>query len=243
MRIAVTGATGMVGGQVVAAALAAGHQVLAIARPDADRRRTRLTVGSHSVPVATVTLTDPTGLREALDGCDALVHCAAVYAFGDARAAEVGQVNADGTRAVLEAAAAAGVTRAVVTLVGHAGIQPAPPRPLRTRHPRVRTGAGLLRKQGRPGGRRPGDRASPRPRGRPGAPDRRARRAVHAPGPEQRHRAALPAGPDPQHLPRWLQRRRRPRCRRRSPPPSGARRPRRALPARRRGPSGACSTC
>ena len=115
MRIAVTGATGMVGGQVVAAALAAGHQVLAIARPDADRRRTRLTLGSHSVPVATVTLTDPTGLREALDGCDALVHCAAVYAFGDARAAEVGQVNAAGTRTVLEAAAAAGVTRAVVT--------------------------------------------------------------------------------------------------------------------------------
>ncbi len=115
MRVAVTGATGMVGGQVVTAALAAGHEVLAVARPDADRHRTRLAVGSHSVPLATVTLTDPAGLREAFEGCDALVHCAAVYAFGGARAAEVGRVNADGTRTVLEAASAAGVSRAVVT--------------------------------------------------------------------------------------------------------------------------------
>jgi dihydroflavonol-4-reductase len=50
-----------------------------------------------------------------LRGCDALVHCAAVYAFGAARAAEVDRVNTEGTRTVLEAAAAAGLTRAVVT--------------------------------------------------------------------------------------------------------------------------------
>jgi dihydroflavonol-4-reductase len=51
----------------------------------------------------------------ALRGVDALVHCAAVYAYGSDRADEVAQVNVAGTRAVLEAAAAAGVGRAVVT--------------------------------------------------------------------------------------------------------------------------------
>lgn len=115
MRLAVTGATGMVGGQVVAAATAAGHDVLAVTRPGPDRPRTEVTIVGHAIPMATAALTDPTALRRALKGCDALIHCAAVYAFGERRAAEVDRVNTDGTQAVLEAAAAAGVSRAVVT--------------------------------------------------------------------------------------------------------------------------------
>ena len=115
MRIAVTGATGMVGGQVLSAALAAGHEVLAITRPDPGYRDTTLRLGAHTVSRAAAALTDSASLTQALQGCDALVHCAAVYAFGAARAAEVEQVNTDGTRTVLEAAAAAGVARAVVT--------------------------------------------------------------------------------------------------------------------------------
>lgn len=115
MKVAVTGATGMVGGQVVCAALAAGHEVLAITRPSPEQRGTRLRLGGRTVGRAAVALTDAAALTAALRGTDALVHCAAVYAFGAARAAEVDQVNIDGTRAVLEAAAAAGVSRAVVT--------------------------------------------------------------------------------------------------------------------------------
>jgi dihydroflavonol-4-reductase len=115
VKIAVTGATGMVGGQVVRAALAAGHEVLALARPDPERRDSTLRVGGHDVPWAAAALTDGVSLTGALRGCDGLVHCAAVYAFGAARAAEVEQVNTDGTRAVIEAAAAAGVSRVVVT--------------------------------------------------------------------------------------------------------------------------------
>jgi dihydroflavonol-4-reductase len=115
VRVAVTGATGLVGGQVVAAALDAGHEVRAVTRPDPARREGEVRIGRHSVPAATAALTNPTALRAAMKGCDAVVHCAAVYAFGAARAAEVDQVNIDGTQGVLEAAAAAGVSRAVVT--------------------------------------------------------------------------------------------------------------------------------
>ena len=115
MRIAVTGSTGMVGGQVVAAALTAGHDVVAIVRPDPDRPTTVVRIGGETVAATTAALTDAAALRTALRGCDALVHCAAVYAFGAARAAEVDRVNTEGTRTVLEAAAAAGVSRAVVT--------------------------------------------------------------------------------------------------------------------------------
>ena len=115
MRIAVTGATGMVGGQVASAALAAGHEVLAVTRPDPHRPGATLRIGAHTVPRAPAALTDGDSLARALRGCDGLVHCAAVYAFGSARAGEVEQVNTEGTRAVLEAAAAAGVSRVVVT--------------------------------------------------------------------------------------------------------------------------------
>lgn len=115
MKVAVTGATGMVGGQVASAALAAGHEVLAVTRPDPERREATLRIGGHPVSRAAAALTDSASLTRALRGCDGLVHCAAVYAFGAARAGEVEQVNAEGTRAVLEAAAAAGISRVVVT--------------------------------------------------------------------------------------------------------------------------------
>ncbi len=115
MRVAVTGATGLVGGQVARAALEAGHEVLAVARPETVARRTVLPLGAHSVPIAGATLTDRGSMTQALTGCDALVHCAAVYAFGDERADEVDRVNAGGTTVVLEAAADAGLRRVVVT--------------------------------------------------------------------------------------------------------------------------------
>ena len=115
MWIGVSGATGLVGGQVAGAALASGHDVVALTRPDPERRGSTLRIGGHDVPREAAALTDTTSLARALRGCDALVHCAAVYAFGSARAAEVDQVNTDGTRTVIEAAAAAGVSRVVVT--------------------------------------------------------------------------------------------------------------------------------
>ncbi|GAB3073465.1 NAD-dependent epimerase/dehydratase family protein [Pedococcus soli] len=115
MRVAVTGATGLVGGRVVEAARAAGHDVVAVTRPSSGDPGAPLLVGGLPVPRRTADLTDQGALVAALEGCDGLVHCAAVYAFGAARAQEVSRVNGDGTRSVLAAAARARVRRAVVT--------------------------------------------------------------------------------------------------------------------------------
>lgn len=109
MKVAVTGATGLVGGQVVAAALADGHDVRAVGR---DGARTPSTAGVEHVRAG---LGDVDALVRALRGADAAVHCAAVYAFGAGRAAEVDRVNTEGTRCLVEAAARAGVGRVVVT--------------------------------------------------------------------------------------------------------------------------------
>jgi dihydroflavonol-4-reductase len=111
MRVAVTGATGLVGGWVARAALDAGHDVVAVTREGAEP----VVVGATALESRPAGLEDRAALGDALRGCDGLVHCAAVYAYGGHRAEEVERVNAAGTGTVLDAAADAGVRRVVVT--------------------------------------------------------------------------------------------------------------------------------
>jgi dihydroflavonol-4-reductase len=113
MRVAVTGATGLVGHHVAAAALTGGHEVVAVTRP--GRRLPQRLLALGDVAQARASRTAPVSLARAFEGVDALVHCAAVYSYDAAATAELAEVNVAGTRAVLEAAAAAGITRAVVT--------------------------------------------------------------------------------------------------------------------------------
>ncbi len=110
MKIAVTGASGLVGGQVVRAAVADGHEVTAIVRSTGSPQL-------HGLDIRQVRagLMDARRMLGALQGAEGLVHCAAVYAFGADRADEVERVNAAGTRAVIQSAAAAGVGQVVVT--------------------------------------------------------------------------------------------------------------------------------
>lgn len=92
MRVYVTGATGFVGGHVAAALREQGADVV-------DER---------------VDLLDRPGLERAMDGCDAVVHVAALYSY-DAQERDFQRVNVGGTRTVLETAERAGVERVVVT--------------------------------------------------------------------------------------------------------------------------------
>jgi uncharacterized protein YbjT (DUF2867 family) len=90
-RIAVTGATGFVGRRVVKGLEAAGHEVVSLSR------RTGTDLASP----------DPEALRDALEGCSAVIHCAGINR-------EIGSQTYDaihvrGTQALVEAARAAGV--------------------------------------------------------------------------------------------------------------------------------------
>ena len=105
MKVYVTGATGFVGSHVARELREHGADVT-------DER---------------VDLLDPAGLEQAVAGCDAVVHVAALYSYqADSRRIE--RVNVEGTRNLLEACARRGVRRLVHTsTAGTCG--PVPGRP------------------------------------------------------------------------------------------------------------------
>ena len=90
-RIAVTGGTGFVGRHVVQRLELAGHEAVSLSR------RTGTDLGSP----------DPAALREALRGCDAVVHCAGINREVGTQTYDA--VHVRGTRALIDASRAAGV--------------------------------------------------------------------------------------------------------------------------------------
>jgi dihydroflavonol-4-reductase len=121
VRALVTGASGFIGSHVVAALAAAGAEVRAFdARPPAaagggEEPRDSGAVRDLLAHAVVGDVRDLDALARAMRGCDAVFHLAAIYSYSRARAREMHVVNVDGTRAVLEAAARAGVRRVVHT--------------------------------------------------------------------------------------------------------------------------------
>ena len=92
MRVYVTGASGFIGGHVARELRASGVEV-----------------GDEWID-----LSDRDRLREAIRGCDAVFHLAALYSY-DAPAAEHERVNVEGTRTIVELCRELGVRRLVHT--------------------------------------------------------------------------------------------------------------------------------
>jgi nucleoside-diphosphate-sugar epimerase len=114
MKVFVTGGTGAIGGHAVSALVSAGHTVTALARtPD----KAAALAARGATPVS-VSLFDPTALATSFAGHDAVVNLAsampstALFVFRSAwRATE--RVRTEGSAAVADAVAAAGVERVV----------------------------------------------------------------------------------------------------------------------------------
>jgi dihydroflavonol-4-reductase len=107
-EVFLTGATGFVGGHVLEALQRDGYSVRALVRPGAPPLGgvERTVVGD---------LRRPGELVAAMRGCRYLVHVAALYSFTPSDRAALREVNVQGTAGILEAAALAGVEKAVVT--------------------------------------------------------------------------------------------------------------------------------
>ena len=103
MRLAVTGATGFVGGHLLDAAGKVGHSIAALARcPQLPREGVDWIAGS---------LDDRAALDRLVESADAVIHVAGVVNAPDAAGFEAG--NVIGTGAVLAAAEQAGIARFV----------------------------------------------------------------------------------------------------------------------------------
>lgn len=109
MRVLITGATGYLGAHVAARLQASGHAVVALARPG---RGTSVPAGC--LPVEGDIL-DPASLDRALDGCDALVHMAALVKMWVKDRRDFDRVNVEGVAAILAAARRRGVRRILYT--------------------------------------------------------------------------------------------------------------------------------
>ena len=122
MKAFITGATGFVGANVVRALLSSGFEVRALARKGADTRN----IDGLALEKVEGDLSDKDLLTEALGGCDALFHVAALYSLWRADKDAIYKTNVEGTCNILDAAAAAGVARVVYTSsVAAIGVPPA----------------------------------------------------------------------------------------------------------------------
>jgi dihydroflavonol-4-reductase len=107
----VTGASGFVGSAVARHLVARGWRVRVLLRPESDRRN----VEGLAVETAYGALEDGASLNAALAGCSHLFHIAADYRLWVPDRAAMFRANVEGTRQLMESAAAAGLARIVYT--------------------------------------------------------------------------------------------------------------------------------
>ena len=111
MLVLVTGASGFIGANVARSFLEHGYQVRALVRKQSNT----LALQGTSIELAHGDLLDRESVARALEGCQALVHCAALYTFWSRDPAPIYEANVGGTRLVLEEAMKAGVGKCVYT--------------------------------------------------------------------------------------------------------------------------------
>jgi dihydroflavonol-4-reductase len=107
----VTGATGFVGSAVARTLLAAGIGVRGLAR----RQSAKANLDGLGVELLEGDMRDPAAVRAGVEGARYVFHIAADYRLWAPDPEEILRVNVEGTRVVMEAAAAADVERIVYT--------------------------------------------------------------------------------------------------------------------------------
>ena len=111
VRTLVTGATGCVGANTVAALLTRGYHVRAMRRATSSLDA----LDDLDVELVTGDILDTPSLITAMDGCELVFHCAAVSDYWRTSVEQLYRVNVEGTRNVLSSALTVGIERLVYT--------------------------------------------------------------------------------------------------------------------------------
>jgi dihydroflavonol-4-reductase len=121
LKVLVTGGTGFVGSQLVAALVRRGDSVRVLRRASSKL----VTLDGLPVEHAIGDILDLEAVEHAVEGCDWVFHVAGLSSYWRAKREEIYRVNVEGTRIVMDACLRAGVQRVVYTSsVAAVGIPP-----------------------------------------------------------------------------------------------------------------------
>lgn len=109
MIAVITGASGLLGGNLAIELLKQGHRVRATRRGGSQVAH----LAEHAIEWVPADLSDPAALTAAFRGADVAFHCAAQVSIRRQVTPEMTAANVDGTRHVIQAVRAAGVPRLV----------------------------------------------------------------------------------------------------------------------------------
>lgn len=118
MKVAITGATGHIGGVIVRELLHRGHIVKALVRGHDTK-----SLDGLAIEKIQGNLDDTTALKHLMESCDTLIHAAALISIDGGMKGLVHQTNVEGTRHVMEAAKSCGIKRVIHISSVHAYTQ------------------------------------------------------------------------------------------------------------------------
>jgi dihydroflavonol-4-reductase len=125
MRVLITGGTGFVGSHTVAAVIRAGHDVKLLVRRPERVQAALAPLGVDDVDSVTGDVLDAASVKEAVDGCDALINAAAIFSLDPGEAERMLSTNTRATEIVLEAAIGAGLDP-IVHVSSYVALLPSP---------------------------------------------------------------------------------------------------------------------
>jgi dihydroflavonol-4-reductase len=111
VKVLVTGATGFVGSQVAAALVRRGDAVRVLRRKSSSL----IALDGLDLEHCYGDILERDAVREAVRGCEAVFHVAALSSYWRAKAPDVYRVNVEGTRIVMDECLAAGTDRVIHT--------------------------------------------------------------------------------------------------------------------------------